>query len=285
MVSKLMTLLSMVVIAAAAGSCDRENAAIQPEEEIRYVSLSESPADAEVTAVQVGQSHGDLVMIFMDKLFNKTLKDPTAKSRFLANNGVDASTFKAVFIESVNQYFQSEGKYIRMTDQDYIYLAKNVPYFRSGSPEEVRAQLQRLNEQGCLSDRALAQVIAEVQRIEQAVANQCLPVENAEVLLAPPVPYGPEGEFDMQVFNEIAINSVQTWSVLMEDSDWIDDPELRDWWDWFRASEKGRAIGAILADGIGGIAFCLLSAGNPIWTAVGAVASSVMFCAWAYQGM
>jgi len=267
-------------------SCSQESAFVASPEK-GQISISETPIDQGVTAREIGTAHGNLVKIFMNNLFNDALQDPAAKARFLANNGVDSQTFKTVFIKSVNEYFVLEGKNVRMTEGDYVYLEANVPRFRTGSSAEIRARLRSFHEQGRLSDHALAQVIAGVDRIDQAVSKQGLPIEDAQVLLAPPTPYGPNGpeEFDVQVFNAIAVNSAQTWSELMADTDWINDAELVGWWHWFRDSEKGRAIGTIAADAVGGIAFCVLSGGNPIWTLVGGAGASIVFANWAYQGM
>jgi hypothetical protein len=109
--------------------------------------------------------------------------------------------------------------------------------------------------------------------------------DNARAILSAPPETGAPVDYNEAVFVQVCINSAETWSILDKGS-WIEDPALKSWWDWLITTEKGKTIGALLADGIGGIICTALSGGNPYWGIAGGILTSVAvaFASWIYPG-
>lgn len=279
------TLFLLVLVSVF--SCTEEGALVQSQQEKEYPNLFKAPV-SDMTPREVGIAHGEIVNIFMNNLFNKELvNNKELKEEFLKNNGTDDKTFKRVFIESVNQYFAERDMNIRMDIKDFSELLcqfnKKESFIDLNSDNEVQVEnveicLKHLESVGLINTETRQICQAQLSRMEKYGSFETVP--NRALLTVSDDEYK-KAEFAGKVFIEIAINSVETWSNLPENIE-ISDPELGAWYDWFRSSEKIKAICVVVSDVAGGAIGTAATGGNPYGTLVGAGLASAGYAAWAY---
>jgi hypothetical protein len=184
------------------------------------------------------------------------------KNQLINENELPPEVVETVFIRAVNDYLKNNGypESIGKYEYSIIYSAaicdpQSIGIFdplnvgKSTTIEAIQ-YIEYLNNEGILDTKTSNNCIDIIACIDRTNGTDSRK-DMQDILPITNVYSGSESNID-EIFREVLINSSNTWDKL-EESTWITDPELRNWWDWFMTTPKGQAVGLIICDAIGGI--------------------------------
>lgn len=217
----------------------------------------------------IADAHGVILKNFFYTLFNDELiKDKCSKKQLLNNNELPLDLVEKVFIDVVNDYLYDYGYDERISNDEYksIYFAvidnpRAVGIYDPLSIDKATTinainYIRNLEHNGMINPKCSENCVDFIEKIERLSKGHARSEikQNAALIINS----SENADYIEATFKEVYSNSTNTWCML-DNNEWIDDPELKEWWDWFMSTPKGQAIGLVICDAMGGLLSALIA--------------------------
>lgn len=280
-INNIIWILMIIVVFPLVYSCFDNTLNPDDHNEIRTIKLQNTPVQS-IEPGFAGEMHGNIVVSFNKAIMKKAHCRPELKNKLVNNQGLDMSIFSSVLTQIINSEFKAKGINIGISEKDInlflLILLQDLREtgmydFKNPNNCEIESLFDYFYNNNIFSTDVIQRHRSNIIKLkysEEMYLDNHIQIDYMPSKIEPL-----ETDISEVIYNEICNNSKQVWIGSIE-GDWIDDPELRGWWEeWWK--KKGRTIAGILTDCIGGIVFTGISYGNPYAGMIGAALASVAF--------